>query len=167
MGIYLGPSPVHHRNVVLILNPATGLVSPHVHVRFDPEFTTAPDLKIKSSWHYIAGFIRGGTKTNRDSRQKRRNQITPELPLHQKPKSVPNSVKPNQEVEEVNTNTIPIPPSYQGLPPPIQILEANWEDIAQPEGGTGQQKNARCQRTIQALLPHAILNRLPSQWIAL
>ena len=50
LGIYLGPSPVHHRNVALILNPATGLVSPKFHVRFDPEFTTAPDLKNKSIW---------------------------------------------------------------------------------------------------------------------
>ena len=28
LGIYLGPSPVNNRNVALILNPATGLVSP-------------------------------------------------------------------------------------------------------------------------------------------
>ena len=48
LGIYLGPSHVHHRNVALILNPTTGLVSPQFHVRFDPEFTTAPDLKSKS-----------------------------------------------------------------------------------------------------------------------
>ena len=102
LGIYLGPSPVHHRNVALILNPATVLFRPQFHVRFDPEFTTAPNLKIKSRWQYIAGFIRGDTKPNRDSRQKRRNQITPEFPLDQKPQSVPNSVQPCQEVEEVN-----------------------------------------------------------------
>ena len=57
LGIYLGPSPVHHRNLALILNPVTGLVSPQFHFRFDPEFTTAPGLKRKSSWQYIAGFI--------------------------------------------------------------------------------------------------------------
>ena len=96
LGIYLGPSPIHHRNVALIFNPATGLVSPQLHFRFNPEFTTAPDLKRKSRWQYIAGFIRGDTKPNRDSRQKLRNQITPELPLHQKPQSVPNSVQPHQ-----------------------------------------------------------------------
>ena len=80
-----------------ILNPAAGLVSPQFHVRFDPEFTTATDLKSKSSWQYIAGFIRGGTKPNRDSCQKWRNQINPELTLHQKPQYVPNSVQPHQE----------------------------------------------------------------------
>ena len=98
------------------------LVSPQFHVRFDTEFTTAPDLKSKSSWQYIAGFIRGGKKPNRDSRQKRRNQITPELPLHQKPQSVPNSVQPRQEGEEVNINKIPLPPPYQGLTTTSQIL---------------------------------------------
>ena len=36
LGIYLGPSPVHHRNVALILNPATRLVSPQLNFRFDP-----------------------------------------------------------------------------------------------------------------------------------
>ena len=140
LGIYLGPSPVHNRNVALILNPASGLVSPQFHVRFDPELTTAPDIKSKSCWKYSAGFIRGGTKPNRDSCQKRRNQITPELPLHQKPQSVPNNVQNHQEGKEVNTNTIPLPPPYQGLTPPSKILEANWEDTSQPEGGTGQQK---------------------------
>ena len=69
LGIYLGPSPVHHRNVALVLNPATGLVSPQCHVIFYPEFTTAPDLKSKSRWHYIDGFIRGYTKPNRGSQK--------------------------------------------------------------------------------------------------
>lgn len=57
LGIYLGPLPVHHRNVAVILNPVTGLVSPQFHVRFDPEFTTASDFKTQSSWQYLAGFI--------------------------------------------------------------------------------------------------------------
>ena len=103
--IYVGPSPVHHRNVELILNPATGLVSTQLHVRFDPEFKTAPDLKSKSIWQYPEGFIRGGTTPNRESHPKRRTQITQELPLHQKPKSVPNIATPHQEGEEINTNT--------------------------------------------------------------
>ena len=69
--------------------------------------------------------------------KKRRTQIIQELPLHQKPKYVPKIAPPHQEVREVNTNTVP--PPYQGLPPPIQGSEANREDIAQPEGGTGHQ----------------------------
>ena len=74
---------------------------------------------------------------NRDSRQKRHTQITQEFPLHQKPKYVPNIAPPHQEGAEVNTNILPQP--YQVLPLPSQGLEANWEDISHPEGGTGHQ----------------------------
>ena len=59
------------------------------------------------------------------------------MSLHQNPKSVYSVDIPHQEGREVNTNTLP--PPYQGLPPPSQVSEAKWEDIAQPEGGTGQQ----------------------------
>ena len=82
LGIYLVLSYIHHRNVALILNPASRLVSPQFHVRFDPEFKTVPDIKIQSSWQYLVGFIRGGTTPNRESHQKRRTQITQEFPLH-------------------------------------------------------------------------------------
>ncbi len=39
MGIYVGCSPAHASNVVLILNPRTGHVSPQFHVVFDDDFT--------------------------------------------------------------------------------------------------------------------------------
>ena len=123
--------------MALLINPVAGLVSQQFRVRFDPEFTTAPDLKSKSIWQYLAGFIRSGTTPNRESLQKRRTQITQEFPLHQKPKSVPNVAPPHKEGIKVNTNILP--PPYQGLPPPIQVSEANWEDIARPDGGTVQQ----------------------------
>ena len=35
LGINLGPSPHHARNVYLVLNPHTGCVSPQFHCRFD------------------------------------------------------------------------------------------------------------------------------------
>ena len=39
----------------------------------------------------------------------------------------------------MNKNALTTP--YQGLPTPSKGSEANWEDIAQTEGGTGQQPN--------------------------
>ena len=74
LGIYLGTSPVRYRNVALILNPKTGLVSPQFHVRFDPEFTMVPDHTEFSLWQSLAGFVHG-TQMRRLDRQKRRNQI--------------------------------------------------------------------------------------------
>ena len=43
--IYLGLSPAHASNVILVLNPKTGLVSPQFHVIFDDCFTTVPHLR--------------------------------------------------------------------------------------------------------------------------
>ena len=39
-GIYLGQSPIHNRNVALVLNIHTGYVSPQFHAKFDETFRT-------------------------------------------------------------------------------------------------------------------------------
>ena len=43
VGIYLGKSPVHARNVALVLNLETGHISPQFHVKFNPGFHTVKD----------------------------------------------------------------------------------------------------------------------------
>ncbi len=62
LGIYLGPSPRHARNVYLVLNPHTGCVSPQYHCRFDDFFETVrlggPDVSIPTTWQRLAGLIR-------------------------------------------------------------------------------------------------------------
>ena len=40
VGIYLGTSPLHARNIALVLNMETGTVSPQFHVQFDKSFST-------------------------------------------------------------------------------------------------------------------------------
>ena len=45
VGIYLGHSPVHAGNVALVLNPATGHVSPQFHLVFDDDFTTVESMR--------------------------------------------------------------------------------------------------------------------------
>jgi hypothetical protein len=42
-GMYVGHSPHHASNVVLVYNPATKLVSPQYHIIFDEGFQTAED----------------------------------------------------------------------------------------------------------------------------
>ena len=54
-GIYLGVSPVHDRNVALVLDCDTGLASPQFHVAFDPRFDTAKDITTESKWQLKAG----------------------------------------------------------------------------------------------------------------
>ena len=68
VGIYLGNSPRHARSVALVLNLATGLVSPQYHVTFDDAFETsrkgAASLLPNSQWQERAGF-RAPPATNR------------------------------------------------------------------------------------------------------
>ena len=40
VGIYLEQSPIHNRNVALVLHRNTGHVSPQFHAKFDPSFHT-------------------------------------------------------------------------------------------------------------------------------
>ncbi|KAL7474485.1 hypothetical protein ACHAW6_000458, partial [Cyclotella cf. meneghiniana] len=62
LGINLGPSPNHARNVNLILNLTTGLVSPQFHCRFDDFFETTrlsgEDVVTAAPWRILAGFKR-------------------------------------------------------------------------------------------------------------
>ena len=55
-GIYLGHSLFHSRSAALVLNPATGQVSPQFHVAFDDEFYTVPFMRegtIHTKWTYL------------------------------------------------------------------------------------------------------------------
>ena len=55
-GVYLGHSPLHNRNVALVLNIDTGRVSPQFHVKFDRRFHTVIQHPIESHWQDKAGF---------------------------------------------------------------------------------------------------------------
>jgi hypothetical protein len=54
LGLNLGPSPMHARNVSLVLSLSTGLVSPQFRCRFDDFFKTCkygvPDGGMSSTW---------------------------------------------------------------------------------------------------------------------
>jgi hypothetical protein len=54
VGVYLGRSPLHACSIALVLNLATGRVSPQYHVVFDPAFSTISELSQeplpKSDW---------------------------------------------------------------------------------------------------------------------
>ena len=60
IGIYLGRSPDHARNVALVLYRTTGFVSSHYHVQFDRSFDTVQE-KIRGSleinWQVNVGFV--------------------------------------------------------------------------------------------------------------
>ena len=60
LGLNLGPSPIHARNVYLVLNLITGCVSPQYHCRFDDFFETTrhggPYVSSTICWQQLAGL---------------------------------------------------------------------------------------------------------------
>ena len=60
LGLNLGPSPMHARNVYLVLHLTTGCVSPQYHCSVDDFFETShhggPDVSGTISWQQIAGL---------------------------------------------------------------------------------------------------------------
>ena len=58
IGIYLGRSANHPRNVGLVLNRSTGLVSPQFHVEYDKFFQTAKEDKFDATWQAMTGLIK-------------------------------------------------------------------------------------------------------------
>ena len=57
VGIYLGTSPQHGRNVALVLNRETGLVSPQFHVKYDRQFQTVRQDRFDSLWQQKSGLL--------------------------------------------------------------------------------------------------------------
>ena len=56
VGVYLGHSPEHAGSVALVLNLATGHVSPKYHLIFDDDFSTVPYLRTKEeppNWEHL------------------------------------------------------------------------------------------------------------------
>lgn len=54
--LYLGQSPLHARNISLVLNLFTGLVSPEFNVAHDTSFATVSDDSTKYQWALKAGL---------------------------------------------------------------------------------------------------------------
>ena len=69
VGIYLGMSPMHGKNVALVLNRTTGLVSPQFHVKFDSLFHSVEQDKYDSQWQ-----IKSGLTTAKEEQQKEASQ---------------------------------------------------------------------------------------------
>ena len=65
-GIYLGQSPIHNRNVALVLNIHTGYVSPQFHVKFDETFWTVHQEKWNATWLTSTGFTKQINRVSQD-----------------------------------------------------------------------------------------------------
>ena len=66
IGIYVGHSPCHAGNVALVLNPATGHVSPQFHVVFDDDFTTVPYMRNGTIPPHWASLVKESSQLSTD-----------------------------------------------------------------------------------------------------
>ncbi len=138
IGIYLGHSPSHARNVSLVLNLLTGLVSPQFHVQHDDGFTTVRDGSDPplSLWQQLAGFVVNGSSRNASPvvppNEGAHALVAPErhdVP----PNAAPNDVPPAEGVANVPIDDQPayIDDAPHDLPLPVAEPAAN-APIPQP-----------------------------------
>ncbi len=98
LGVNLGPSTSHSRNVNLVLNLHTGCVSPQFHCRF---FETVkhggPDVSVPSAWQQLSGLVTATQAPSLEFHNKSVNPLTgaswmPAIPiLTGEPSSEPTS----------------------------------------------------------------------------
>ena len=63
-GIYLRQSPIHNRNVALVLNIHTGYVSPQFHVKFDESFRTVLQDTWEATWLTSTSFTKSPSRNS-------------------------------------------------------------------------------------------------------
>jgi hypothetical protein len=96
LGLNLGPSPMHTRNVYLVLNLVTGCVSSQYHCCFDNLFETtrhgAPDVSSTICWQQLADLNRAKTALSKVSVPNQHSIMYSETPSAEDPYTMSNPV---------------------------------------------------------------------------
>ena len=82
VGVCLGKSPVHAKNVALILDRQTGKVSPQFHVTFDPDFASVENDACDFQWQFKAGFVKTATQESAAAKRKSAKTVAPSESAH-------------------------------------------------------------------------------------
>ena len=94
VGVYLGQSPHHNKNVALVLDRDSGYVSPQFHVKFDNQFDSVTDDKYESEWKVKTGLIE--RSMNEQKRRDRMPTVIPGININ----IDKNSIKLNDNIQE-------------------------------------------------------------------
>ena len=145
VGIYLGKSPSHGRNVALVLNRQTGLVSPQFHVKFDPSFHSVMQGTFTSKWQEKAGlkddkqkkveFKQDVNYTPISNKRKLAQQETPDIPEeeggpmdHKDGTMTP----PNKGEEMPDSEGVGYKRDYTTGEQPVEAAAQNRRQVRQP-----------------------------------
>ncbi len=136
LGLNLGPSPHHARNVNLVLNLTNGLVSPQYHCRYDDFFETTrlnqADLEVPVSWRVRAGFVKydGGNLTEPHNNSIQKNFVI--SVDDKKGLDDHSSDGPDDLVQDIDMT----PPGKAALPSHVPCLISEQAPITENEGST-------------------------------
>jgi hypothetical protein len=131
LGLNLGPSPTHTRNVYLVLNLMTGCVSPQYHCRFDDFFETTchggPDISDTICWQQLAGLSHAAQIISDLARPKQSSTVSQTIPLENRPDDLDDFLVPQVDGESFadgesqaigssgNSCTSQAPPQAEGV----------------------------------------------------
>ena len=137
MGVYLGRSPNHAQSVALVLNLATGLVSPQFHLKFDDLFETVKgQLTYPNTWKSATHFQRAGTKrTEKGSARQTTNEYQGDTHAREPDNDVVREVPTNEATEEGPTTGTPSENSSPSHCPPDPISRPQDNQSTSADGG--------------------------------
>ena len=94
VGVYLGQSPDHNKNVALVLDRDSGYGSPQFHIKFDNQFDSVTEDKYDSEWKVKTGLIE--RNVNEQKRRDRMPTVIPGININVDK----NSIKLNDNIQE-------------------------------------------------------------------
>jgi hypothetical protein len=148
LGLNLGPSPRHARNVSLVLNLNTGLVSPQFHVKHDEFFETITPTATatRSAWTLLAGFTISPPSPLSALAPSNTRPALPSASSQREIIRTPAAPPPDQPVipAELNNDIEPTP-TETATPTPNPITPAIQQDQ------TGTSRRGRVRRPTQRL----------------
>ncbi|CAJ1959006.1 unnamed protein product [Cylindrotheca closterium] len=146
VGIYLGRSPNHGRNIALVLDRTTGLVSPQFHVIFDRRFQTVKEDKFDTQWQRKAGLVQHDKPDN--SKRKQASTMESVDPKTQEVLPVSEGVQPpkkkarmDDEVSKPEKHTQFEMPTPDGLDNGLQPSPSNDSQMDEPTNNNDPPSN--------------------------
>jgi Reverse transcriptase (RNA-dependent DNA polymerase)/GAG-pre-integrase domain len=120
LGVYLGRSPEHSQSVALVMNLATGLVSPQFHLKFDDLFETVKDHDTyPNNWKSATHFRKSNKQTKgKEAIGKEQRQSSDRIRDPEQRNDEP--IIENQATPVREDNAIPAPNGVTPADTPVQ-----------------------------------------------
>ena len=131
VGIYIGRSPIHSKEVALVLDRTSGYVSPQFHVKVDSGFYTLNQEKLPSTWQIATGFA-NQQPTQRQPKQRGKReagQMDSEGEQLSPPKRVPLARDQAEDTQPQQMDEEPIVPDGS-----LPVDEGESQAMPTPEG---------------------------------